>query len=188
MLFVNSYYFGDNYYLLILPDSMKCECFACGKMIEKSIGHFNRAKKIGAKLFCNIKCFGLSRRKSIAEKKEIKRLYDIQYRLKNEDYIKARMQLYNESTAGRAMQKRNREKFKQNHLEYCRTEKYKKWKYEYDQKHVAKKQYGEFWEASLVLKNIEKVIEPEKYETKLNNGLLNKSQKRKRLWNSMQKI
>lgn len=121
------------------------------------------------------------------EQKEIKRLYDIQYRERNKDERKAKMKAYNESPAGRAMQKRNREKFKQSHLEYCRTEEYRKYKHDYDQKYVAKKNYGEFWESSLVLKEIEETILPERMDAKIHNGIINKSQKRKRLWNSMQK-
>jgi hypothetical protein len=168
---------------------MKVTCATCGKKVDKSTGHVNRSLKLGLKFFCNKICFGVSRRvaRTEEEKIEIKRLYDIEYRKKNNDRIKARMQQYNKSPAGRAMQKRNREKFKNSHLEYCRTEEYKKWKHDYDQKHCAKKNYGEFWESSLIMKEIEKVIEPEKAEVKIQKGTYNKSQKRKRLWNSMQR-
>lgn len=156
--------------------------------MEKSTGHVNRAKKLGLFLFCGRVCFGLNRRTTKEQKIEAKRLYDIEYRAKNTERIEARRKAYEKSPAGRAMQKRNREKFKQSHLEYCRTEEYRKYKRDYDQKHKAKGKYGEFWEAALVLKDIEEIIEPEKHEVKIQNGLLNKSQKRKRLWNSMQKI
>ena len=46
------------------------------------------------------------------EKKEAKRLYDIEYRRKNKEKVKAKKKAYNESAAGRAMQKRQREKKK----------------------------------------------------------------------------
>lgn len=169
---------------------MKVICEYCKKECERENGHVNRARKLGLKVFCNRKCAGLGRRVNRTEEqdKEIKRVYDIEYRARNRDYRKERAKAYNESPAGRAMQKRNREKFKQSHLEYFRTEEYKKWKHEYDQTHNAKKMYGEFWESFLIIKEVEKIIEPEKYDTKYNNGLLNKSQKRKRSWNSMQKI
>ena len=98
------------------------------------------------------------------------------------------MQAYNESPAGRAMQKRNREKFKQNHLEYCRTPEYKLYKKQYDKVRVAKQNYGEFFEASIVLNQLDLLILPEKKEAKIQKGTYNKSQKRKRLWNSLQKI
>jgi ribosomal protein L24E len=168
---------------------MIVQCHWCGKDVEKHTGHVNRAKKEGCFLFCNKVCFGLNRRKPKTEdeKREIKRLYDIEYRKKNNNRIKSRMQKYNASPAGRAMQKRNREKFKESHKEYIKQPKYRVYKKDYDQKYCAKKNYGEFWESSLVLKEIEQVIEPEKAELKIQKGTYNKSQKRKRLWNSMQK-
>lgn len=52
--------------------------------------------------------------------KEEKAQYDRQYRAKNKEKIRLRNIAYNESEAGRAMQKRAREKRKQYHVEYCR--------------------------------------------------------------------
>lgn len=169
---------------------MIVNCEHCGKPLEKSTGHVNRARKVGMKLFCNRICFGLNRRvqRTTEQKKEIKRLYDIEYRKKNHDYVEARRKAYEKSPAGRAMQKRNREKFKQHHLEYCRTPEYKAWKKNYDKVNHAKYNYGEFWEANLILNEIETVIEPERKETKVQKGTYNKSQKRKRTWNSQQRI
>lgn len=166
---------------------VKVKCGHCGCEVEKESGHINRANKLGLKLFCNKACFGLYHRTTKEQKVALKRQYDIKYRKKNSERITERTKAYEKTPAGRAMQKRNREKFKQSHLEYCRTEEYKKWKHEYDQKHVAKKMYGELWESHLVLKEVEKIIEPEKLECKVQKGTYNKSQKRKRLWNSMQK-
>lgn len=100
-------------------------------------------------------------------KKEVKRLYDIEYRRKNLESIKEKKRKYNSSPAGRAMQKRQREKQKSNHLEYCRTEEYRKYKKQYDEKNRAKKMYGEFWECMILVEKIsQKVIElvPEKGE------------------------
>lgn len=82
-------------------------------------------------------------KQSDEEYKAKKRLYDIEYRKKNKAELKIKNQIYNESPAGRAMQKRNRDKFKQSHLEYCRTPEYRAWKRDYDQEHVFKKLYGE---------------------------------------------
>jgi len=99
--------------------------------------------------------------------KEKKRLYDIEYRRKNKEAIKQRNKKYNESPAGRAMQKRNRDKFKHKHLEYIRTNKYRAWKHEYDMEHRYKKVYGEYWECMQIVVKIEKLfIEkvPDKYE------------------------
>lgn len=169
---------------------MIIKCAHCKKKVEKSVGHVNRANKVGLKLFCGRACFGLSRRveRTDAEWKEIKRLYDIDRR--NDPVISMYRQLqaldYNESAVGRAMQKRNREKFKEKHLDYCRTPKYRAWKKAYDLEYVAKTKYGEFWESSIALNQIETILAPERKKIKTENGLLSKSQKRKRLWNSLQ--
>lgn len=163
------------------------KCAHCGNDVLKHVGHVNRANKLGMKLFCSKKCFGLDRRISISEKKELKRLYDIEYRNKNKDLLKSKKQAFNKTEAGRAIQKRNRDKRKDKHAEYINRPDYKSWKQQYDKVYRAKKDYGDFWEAQLILKDIEKQIEPERVQIKIQKGTYNKSQKRKRLWNSMQK-
>lgn len=167
---------------------MTIACAYCGKGVEKSVGHVNRANKMELKLYCNRACAGLAKRTSKEEKIKLKADYDRKRRKELGEFLKQKQRVYNASPAGRAMQKRNREKFKQNHLEYCRTEEYRKWKHDYDQEHAAKKVYGEFWESHLILKKIITIIEPEKQEVKIQKGTYNKCQKRKRLWNSQQKI
>lgn len=167
---------------------MIIQCHWCGNDVEKEIGHINRAKKMGLNLFCSKACFGLNKRTSKQEKVEKKRLYDLMYREKKSEELRAKKREYYKTPAGRAVQKRNRENMKERHREYIKSERYKKWKYEYDQKYHAKYNYGEFWESHLTLKAIEVVIEPEKLEVKIQKGTYNKSQKRKRLWNSMQTI
>lgn len=155
-------------------------CKYCSNKIEKSNGAVNRANKVGLNIFCNRTCVGLYRRKNKteAEKKEHKRLYDIGYRDKNNSKLKAKKAAYNKSESGRATQKRSRDKQKQYHLEYCQTEEYKKWKKDYDKKHRAKKCYGEFWESSILLMEIERQIP--NFEVKQQLQLINKSQKRRR--------
>lgn len=54
------------------------------------------------------------------EKKRQKAQYDREYREKNREKIRLRKIAYNESPAGRAMQKRHRDKSKVYHVEYCR--------------------------------------------------------------------
>lgn len=56
------------------------------------------------------------------EKKKAKAQYDRLYRLKNKERIKENKRQYNESEAGRAMQKRQRQKNKENgyHNAFCR--------------------------------------------------------------------
>lgn len=54
------------------------------------------------------------------EKKALKAEYDRQYRAKNKELIRSKKKIYNQSESGRATQKRNREKQKEYHKEYCR--------------------------------------------------------------------
>ena len=162
-------------------------CPYCGGDLHRYIGYINRAKKLGVPIYCSRVCSGLARRveRTDEEKKKIKADYDRKRRktIDRTEQIKS----YNESPKGRAMQKRNSKKFKQSHLEYCRNPQYREYKKEYDETYRAKKSYGEFWEASIVLKKIDELILPEKQEAKIQKGTYNKSQKRKRTWNLLQK-
>jgi len=153
-------------------------CQHCGIDCKKSTGHYNRAIKMKANLFCSKLCAGEFRKTTKAEKIEVKRIYDIKYSKENAARIKERGQIYNRTPKGRAVQKRQREKNKESHREYIKSDRYVAWKRDYDQKYHAKNNYGEFWESSLILKEIDKHID--NYEVKLINQTLNKSQKRKR--------
>lgn len=168
---------------------MKFICAYCGKEGDKSSGHINRANKQGLKLFCSRVCFGLNRRvnRTDEEWKKIKADYDKKRRAELKDVIKAKQKAYNESPAGRAMQKRHREKRKEQHAAYIKTEKYRKWKQVYDKTFHAKANYGEFWEAAIILNDIETIVKPQKLEVKIQKGLLNKSTQRKRYGTYRQK-
>ena len=105
--------------------------------------------------------------------KEKKRLYDIEYRRKNKETIRNKNIIYNESEAGRAMQKRARDKQKESHLEYCRTDKYRKLKCAYDEKNLAKRKYGEYWECMILIKKIDIILRdifPTSYERRKARG------------------
>lgn len=161
---------------------MIVKCDYCGKDVEKKICHVNRARKLGKKLFCNRTCFGLNKRhnRTDAESKEIKRLYDLEYRDKNESRLKiVRKEWFAKDYAKNPEKYRLRRiaKYKK-HLEYLSAPEYKEWKKNYDKVFRAKKQYGEFWEAELILRDIENEIDNR--EVKLQLGLINKTQKRKR--------
>jgi len=159
-------------------------CEQCGRKVEKPTGHVNRARKEGRKLFCSRRCFGLSRRhnKSDAQKKEEKRLYDMEYRAKNRPMLKVKKAAYFQRTYDPEKAKVERKKRSAAHAEYCRRPEYKAWKKVYDQKYRAKKHYGEFWESFLVLLDLERTVEGQmpSYERKLRMGLLNKKQTRNR--------
>lgn len=113
-------------------------CTFCNKPHGKSNAEINRAEKKGLKLFCSRSCFGKSRRinRSEDEKKALKAEYDRKYREENSTIIKAKKIIYNESPAGRAVQKRARSKKKEYHNEYCRKpeqrtkERYRRYKRE----------------------------------------------------------
>ncbi len=164
------------------------DCPHCGNQVLKSIGHINRALKLGVPIYCSRVCSGLARRvnRTEEEKKKIKADYDAKYRFT--DKSKESKKRYNQTPEGRATQKRNREQQKENHRKYIQSEEYRKWKQAYDQKYHSKKKYGDFWEASIILQRIEEIVLPEKDQIRIQNGTCNKSQKRKRLWNSQRKI
>lgn len=157
------------------------DCSFCGKKTNKSIGHINRAKKIGLKIYCNRKCFGLSKRKnkSIDQKKREKAEYDKKYREKNKELLKQKKAEYfkkHYAENPESYRERRKKKYKK-HLEYLSTEKYKLWKKEYDKNHRAKIKYGDYWECSILLNEIGSIVPSKK--TKYDLGLINKSTKRK---------
>lgn len=160
---------------------MRIVCSHCGCEVEKPTGHVNRARKLGMKMFCSQKCFGLDRRVNRTEEewKKIKADYDREYR-KNNPIKDLKTKAYNESPRGRAAQKRNREKRKEKHAEYIKSERYRKWKHDYDKKYHAQSNYGEFWEAAILLNEIETILLPQRLEVKIQKGIYNKSQNRKR--------
>lgn len=167
---------------------MKVICPYCRNESEIRTGNVNRAKKLGVPIYCNRTCAGLARRinRTPEEWKQIKAEYDKKRRAELKDILKAKQKAYNESPRGRAMQKRQREKRKELHAQYIKSDRYKEWKKEYDEKYHAKYNYGEFWEAAIALKNVEDEILPDRKQARIQKGTYNKSTKRKRAWNSMQ--
>lgn len=164
---------------------MKAICKHCGIEFEKSSGHLNRANKLGVPVFCSKQHFWESRRieRSNEEKKAVKAKYDKEYH--KTEKRKASARRYNSSPIGRAMQKRQREKQKQAHLEYCRTPEYRAWKKQYDENYQAKRSFGEFYESGILLKKIAYLVDNR--EANQLKGTYNKSQKRKRSWLKTQK-
>jgi hypothetical protein len=159
---------------------MRVICEFCGKEIDKKTGHVNRAVKLGLKMYCGRMCFGLNKRTTKEEKKKLKVEYDKKRRFELKDILKDKQKAYNESPAGRAMQKRHREKCKDYQKAYIKSEKYRKWKQVYDKDFHAKNKYGEFWEAAIILNDIENLLLPQRREVKVQKGTYNKSNQRKR--------
>lgn len=171
---------------------VKITCAYCGKKRKKYIGHVNRANSIGAPVYCNRTCAGLARRsdKTIEEKKKEKAEYDREYRRKNFEYVKERVAAYfkKDYVANPEKYRLQRKGQKQNHLRHISTPEYRKWKRDYDQKHLAKKDYGIFWECSILLKELEQWLlnnSPDGMHFQM--GITNKTQIRKRLWQRTQK-
>ena len=163
---------------------MQLICAHCHKPIFHSLGHVNRARKEGRRLFCGRACFGMDRRinKPKAQKVAEKRLYDMEYRRKNRRALKAKKAAYFEATYDPAKAAIERKANMARHVEYCRRPEYKAWKSEYDRAHRAKRDFGPFWEAAMVLHQIEEEVTSRmtKYEIYSANGTLNKALRRRR--------
>jgi len=168
-------------------------CAYCGKDAEKSLGDYNRATKLGAKLFCSLKCCGLNRRtnETEEEKKDVKTWYDLFIRASMTEEEKIIESINNalwfqlDYKANPAKYKKWRQKRMPKHIEYCRQPSYKAKKHQYDIKRNHKSKYGAFWEASIVLLQLEKELDKRVAKGELK--LITKSQKRKRKWQKLQK-
>lgn len=102
-------------------------CPVCSKVGTKNTGHYNRAMKLGANLYCSKECSSEARRsnKSDEQKKIDKSEYDKKYRDKNIDTIKKR-----KAEAFKIDYANNPEKYREqrkkrmpNHVIYCRQPK-----------------------------------------------------------------
>lgn len=162
---------------------MKYRCAHCGKTNDKAAGHVNRARAAGLNLYCDRRCSGLGRRdgKTTAQRKEEKRLYDIQYRAKNLEWIKAKKRAHFQRTYDRKAAAEYRKQRMHLHVEYCRRPEYKAWKKEYDRKYRAK-EFGDYAEAYMLTLDLNREIKERtsRHEVKYQNGGTNKAQRRKR--------
>lgn len=163
---------------------MRYRCERCGKATERPAGHVNRSRAAGMKLFCGRRCFGLARRqhKTKAQRVEEKRLYDLEYRAKNLEMLKAKKRAYHKQTYDPVKAAAERKKNMPRHVEYCRRPEYKRWKQTYDRQHLAKKHYGPFAEVALMTRDLDNEIKGRmtKHEIRYQNGSTNKAQRRKR--------
>lgn len=160
---------------------MKLRCEWCGETVHRTESNFI---KTGPHVFCNKKCFGLSRRKgkTVTEKKADKAAYDHLYRAKNLRRIKKRKKVYFQKTYDPKKARIERKKNMPRHVAYCQQPAYRTWKRRYDEKHRARKQFGDFSESAMLLKKLESEIgkRMSDYEIRLQQGTLNKCQKRKK--------
>lgn len=158
-------------------------CATCGKPNLSPTG--TRGK------FCNKVCFGLSIRKNrtVKEKKEIKRLYDIEYRAKNRERLIREKREYYQANHARFLAmgtaKRRTREYKAKMREYLATywtPELKALKKDYDRKWRARKTFGPLWEIHYltVLLNQEVKGRMSNYEIRLQNKTLNKALMRSR--------
>lgn len=163
---------------------MKYLCAHCGKENDKWSGHVNRARAQGMKLYCDRLCSGLGRRtgKTDAQKREEKRLYDIVYQAKNREKRKAQKRQHHLDTYDPVTAAEYRKKRMHLHVAYCQRPEYRAWKKGYDRNYKAKKNYGPFSEAALLLSDLNLEIKGRgnRHEIKYQNGGTNKVQRRRR--------
>jgi hypothetical protein len=158
-------------------------CDYCCQRTEKPAGQVNRARKIGAALYCDRRCASKAKRipRTKAERIDAKRLYDMAYRAKNRAMLKAKKRAYFQRTYDPVKAARERKKRMHLHVEYCRQPRYKAWKRKYDLKYRAS-EYGPFAEAYVLAINLNREIKARmsNYEIRLQNETLNKRQARAR--------
>ena len=136
---------------------MRFTCSHCGTKGDRLAGHINRARKIGASLYCNRECAGLGRRKppkSRAQKIAEKAAYDRKYRARNIERLKAEKRAYFQRTYDPAKAAVERKKRMPRHVEYCRQPEYRAKKHIYDVRRYHEKAYGPLADASLLLKDL----------------------------------
>lgn len=161
-------------------------CNHCGMPINKKSSAINRAEKIGAPMYCNKTCFGLSRRnknpQSESEKKEAKRIYDANRRIQKAEEIRAKKRAYYAANHDREKERISRKKRMPLHVLYCQRPEYVEYKKQYDRERIAKMFFGEFADAALILQDVEKEIAAKatRYEVYLTNGTINKALMRRR--------
>lgn len=162
----------------------KPPCAWCGVRVQQAWGAINRARRIGAPVYCGKECGGHGRRKGLseAEKKQAKRLYDMEYRASNRALLKKKKRAYHERTYDPKAAAIKRAVLMPRHVEYCRRPEYRAKKHEYDVKRIAKVAYGPFAEAFLTLRAIEREVHERAsdYDVRLANGTLNKKIQRSR--------
>lgn len=171
---------------------MRLKCNYCGKTFnvkENNIGQRRKSIRLGLPIYCNKICAGLARRtnETIEEKKANKQWYDLFIREsmtddeRNLKTLQALVLFHMDYAANPDKYRQERQRKMPAHVEYCRQPEYKKYKKRYDEQYRAKKNFGEYWECAIILKNLDNEIDYR--ESKRQNKIYNKSTtKRKRAW------
>ncbi len=159
-------------------------CANCNRPSWKHSGSVNRSKRIGTPLYCGATCAGIARRqgKSIAQRKAEKAVYDTAYRETNFARLKSEKAAWLKRTYDAEKNKVRVKLRMPQHLEYCRRPEYREQKSRYDRAYRMQKHYGQWWQASMILLDLQAEIASRitRYEIAQQNGLLNKSTNRRR--------
>jgi hypothetical protein len=171
---------------------MKLICCYCKKEFtvkESNRGSRLRSIRLGLSIYCGRTCFGIASRtnETPEEKKVYKQWYDLFIResMEEDERILKSLQslvlFHLDYRANPDKYKAERKRRMADHIEYCRQPEYKEYKKGYDEQYRAKKHFGDYWEAAIALKNLDKEIDYR--ESKRQNKIYNKSTtKRKRAW------
>ena len=163
---------------------MKIICAYCGEDVEKENTAVNKANKEHRSLYCNKKCAGLGRRdkRTADQKKADKATYDAKYRAANKELLKTKKAAWFQQSYDPIEAAKKRKINMPRHVEYCRQPEYVAKKKNYDRDHRAKKKYGELWETAILILKIDDEIlkSTTKHQIRLDNGLANKKQMRRR--------
>lgn len=158
-------------------------CMLCGYAFWRESGAVNRSERACLPLYCGKKCSGLARRKSLDEKKEAKRLYDIALRngARREELLEKKRDAYRRSfdPVKAAAVRKMRMPY---HVAYCRQPAYRVRKRQYDETRRDRLTYGDFSEAAKLLRSVKEEVAKRATRTEIAiaNGTLNKAQERKR--------
>lgn len=159
-------------------------CHQCGNPAEQPASAVNRARRRGAHLFCDRACAGIARRLEIspAEKKARKQVYDANRRKELRDELLAAKREYHKRTYDPVVAAVKRKARMPYHVEYCRSEKYREWKREYDRRYRSLKEYGEFADCFMLVMDIraECLSQFSDYDIRYSKGGIGKAQNRKR--------
>lgn len=160
-------------------------CALCNGFVHQRTGAINRARKIGAPIYCGRKCAGLARRTDTTpeERKEAKRKYDAERRAGPErERLLAEKRAYHHQNYDPDKAAVVRKRRMPYHLEYCRRPEYRAQKRTYDIERRARINFGEFAEVALMLRDVEAEVTSRATRTQIAiaNGTLNKTQTRKR--------
>ena len=165
------------------PKRNRTLCAYCFEPHGRSVGHVNRSLKLGMLIFCDRECAGLSRRQWVSkeQRKEEKRLYDIEYRRKNRAKLKAKKAAYYQRTRDPEKERQIRKARMPKHVEYCRRPEYRVKKQAYDQRR-RDSAYGPFAEAARLAIDLNREIKGRmsRHEIYTQNQTLNKRQERRR--------